>query len=118
ELEQLQQKLEAHFHDMQDIEFTIEEGKLYLLQTRTGKRTAQAAVQIVVDLVGEGMITKEEALGRIDPKSLEFVLRPVISPDAKKHVIAKGLDASPGAACGRVVFESSEVQEFYDRDEP
>jgi pyruvate, orthophosphate dikinase len=114
----MQQILESHFGDMQDIEFTIESSVLYLLQTRTGKRTAQAAVQIVVDLVEEGVITREEALGRIDPRNLEFVLRPVISPDAKKKVVAKGLDASPGAACGRVVFDSLECQEYFDRDEP
>ena len=114
----MQTTLESHFGDMQDIEFTIENGVLYLLQTRTGKRTAQAAVQIVVDLVAEGVISREEALGRIDPRNLEFVLRPVISPDAKKKVIAKGLDASPGAACGRVVFDSLECQEHFDRDEP
>ena len=114
----MQATLEGHFGDMQDIEFTIENRVLYLLQTRTGKRTAQAAVQIVVDLVQEGTISREEALGRIDPRNLEFVLRPVISPDAKKKVVAKGLDASPGAACGRVVFDSLECQEFFDRDEP
>jgi len=118
ELEEVRTRLESHFKEMQDIEFTIEERKLYLLQTRTGKRTAQAAVRIVVDLVDEGLIDRAEALARIEPRSLEFVLRPVISPDAPKQVIAKGLDASPGAACGRVVFHSSDVQEFYDRDEP
>ncbi|HHO51187.1 MAG TPA: pyruvate, phosphate dikinase [Deltaproteobacteria bacterium] len=111
-------QLEAHYRDMQDIEFTIESGKLYLLQTRSGKRTAQAAVQIVVDLVDEGVIDRRTALGRIDPRELECVLRPVISPDAKRKVIARGLDASPGAATGRVVFEPSDCQEFYDRDEP
>jgi pyruvate,orthophosphate dikinase len=111
-------RLEKHYRDMQDIEFTVEKGRLYLLQTRTGKRSPGASVQIVVDLVREGLITKEEALGRIDPAKLELVLRPVISPGAKKKVIAKGLDASPGAATGRVVFDSADVQEFYDRDEP
>jgi pyruvate, orthophosphate dikinase len=117
-LEQMQRVLEKHFMDMQDIEFTIERGDLFLLQTRTGKRTAQAAVQIVVDLVDEGVLSTNEALGRIDPKQLELVLRPVISPDAKRHVIAKGLDASPGAACGRVMFSSHECQEFFERDIP
>ncbi len=118
ELVKVQARLEAHFRDMQDIEFTVERGKLYLLQTRTGKRSAPAGVQIVVDMVAEGLISREEALKRIDPKSLELVLRPVISPDAKRKVIAKGLDASPGAACGRVVFDSTECQEAFDRDEP
>ncbi len=111
-------KLEAHFGDMQDIEFTIERGKLYLLQTRSGKRTAQAAVKIVVDLVREGHIDRKEALGRIDPQNLEYVLRPLISPDAQKNVIARGLDASPGAACGQVVFDSLDCQEYFDRDVP
>jgi len=111
-------KLESHFREMQDIEFTIEKGTLFLLQTRSGKRTAQAAVQIVVDLVAEGRITREEAILRVDPRSLEMVLRPVISPDAKKKVIAKGLDAAPGAACGVVVFDSADCQEHYDRDVP
>jgi pyruvate,orthophosphate dikinase len=117
-LEDVQVRLEKHFGDMQDIEFTIEREKLYLLQTRTGKRTAQAAVQIVVDMVGEGLIDVEEGLKRVEPSQLELVLRPVISPDAKRRVIAKGLDASPGAACGRVVFHSHDCQEFYERDEP
>ncbi|MEZ4319026.1 MAG: pyruvate, phosphate dikinase [Myxococcota bacterium] len=112
------QKLEKHFGDMQDIEFTIERGTLYLLQTRRGKRTAQAAVQIVVDLVSEGLIDREAAIRRVDPRSLEMVLRPVISPDAKRKVIAKGLDAAPGAACGVVVFDSADCQEHFDRDIP
>ncbi|MCB9678460.1 MAG: pyruvate, phosphate dikinase [Alphaproteobacteria bacterium] len=111
-------RLEKHFGDMQDIEFTIERGTLFLLQTRRGKRTAQAAVQIVVDLVSEGLIDQEAALRRIEPRSLEMVLRPVISPDAKKKVIAKGLDAAPGAACGVVVFESADCQEHFERDIP
>jgi len=117
-LEEMQGILETHFKDMQDIEFTIERGDLFFLQTRTGKRTAQAAVQIVVDLVEEGVLSTNEALGRIDPKQLELVLRPVISPEAKRHVIAKGLDASPGAACGRVMFNSQECQEYFERDIP
>jgi pyruvate,orthophosphate dikinase len=118
ELERMQGVLEKHFKDMQDIEFTIERGELFLLQTRTGKRTAQAAVQIVVDLVEEGVLSTNDALGRIDPNQLELVLRPVISPDAKRHVIAKGLDASPGAACGKVMFNSQECQEHFERDIP
>jgi pyruvate,orthophosphate dikinase len=118
ELLRLQGQLERHYRDMQDIEFTVERGQLFLLQTRTGKRSAQAAVQIVVDLVAEGLVTREEALRRVDPKSLELVLRPVIAPDAKRKVIARGLDASPGAACGRVVFDSAECQAYFDRDEP
>jgi pyruvate,orthophosphate dikinase len=111
-------RLEGAFGDMQDIEFTIEQGTLYLLQTRRGKRSAQAAVQIVVDLVSEGVIDRNEALRRIEPASLEMVMRPVISPDAKKKIIARGLDAAPGAATGAVVFESADCQEYFDRDEP
>ena len=117
ELDQIQRKLEAHFLDMQDIEFTVEAGQLYLLQTRTGKRTPAAAVQIAVDMVKEGLIDEDEALGRIDPASLEMVLRPMLDPDAKRKVIARGLDASPGAASGRVVFHSDEAQEAADRGE-
>ena len=112
-----QAKLESHFQDMQDIEFTIEDGSLYLLQTRTGKRSPAAAVQIAVDMVLEGLISKNEALGRIEPTSLEMVLRPVIDPDAPKKLIAHGLDASPGAATGRVVFHSEEAQELAERGE-
>jgi pyruvate,orthophosphate dikinase len=118
ELVRVQALLETHFRDMQDIEFTIESGQLYMLQTRTGKRTGRAAVQIVVDLVEEGVIDREEALRRVDPRELEMILRPVISPDAKRNVIAKGLDASPGAACGKVVFTSADVVEHSDRDVP
>jgi len=118
ELEDIRGKLERRFRDMQDIEFTIQQGRLYLLQTRTGKRTGQAAVQIAVDMVREGLIEKSEALLRVEPKSLETVLRPVIAPDAKREVIARGLDASPGAACGRVVFDANEVKEFFENNEP
>jgi pyruvate,orthophosphate dikinase len=117
ELEKIQHTLEAHFRDMQDIEFTVEAGKLYLLQTRAGKRTPAAAVQIAVDMVSEGMIDQDEALSRIDPASLEMVLRPMLDPDAKRKIIARGLDASPGAASGRVVFHSNEAQEAADRGE-
>jgi pyruvate, orthophosphate dikinase len=117
QLDLLQRQLEAHFHDMQDIEFTIEEGTLYMLQTRTGKRTPAAAVQIAVDMVSEGLIDRDQALGRIQPAQLELVLRPVIDPDAPRKVIAKGLDASPGAASGKVVFHSEEAQELSERGE-
>jgi len=117
ELDRIQKTLESHFKDMQDIEFTVEDNKLYLLQTRTGKRTPAAAVQIAVDMVNEGLISPDEALARIDPASLELVLRPMLDPDAKKKVIARGLDASPGAATGRVVFHSDEAQELAERGE-
>ena len=99
-------KLERHYRDMQDMEFTIERGKLFMLQTRNGKRTAAAALQIAVDLVNEGMITKKEAIAKIDPRSLDALLHPTFEPKALKSatVIASGLPASPGAACGRVYF--------------
>ena len=117
ELERIQQTLEKHFKDMQDIEFTIEDGQLYLLQTRTGKRTPGAAVQIAVDMVSEGLINQDQAILRIDPSTLEMVLRPVLDPDATRKVIATGLDASPGAASGRVVFHSEDAQELAERGE-
>ncbi len=117
ELLAAERTLETHFRDMQDIEFTIEAGRLWMLQTRTGKRTPSAAVQIAVDMVHEGLISKDEALGRIKPESLELVLRPVIDPDAPKKVIARGLDAAPGAASGKVVFSSDEAQELSERGE-
>ncbi len=117
ELHRIQGILEKHFHDMQDIEFTIEEGRLWLLQTRTGKRTPAAAVQIAVDMVLEGLIDQDTALSRIDPSTLEMVLRPVLDPSAPRKVIAKGLNASPGAASGRVVFHSDEAQDLVERGE-
>jgi pyruvate, orthophosphate dikinase len=118
ELCDVQSTLETHYKDMQDIEFTIEKGSLYLLQTRTGKRSPGAAIQIAVDLVEEGIISKEEALLSVKANSLELVLRPVIDPNAAKKVIAKGLDASPGAACGRVAFTSESVQEYVEHGHP
>ncbi len=99
-------KLEQHYKDMQDMEFTIENGKLYMLQTRNGKRTAAAALKIAVDLVAEGMLSKEEAILKVEPKQLDSLLHPQFNPDALKKAkpIAKGLPASPGAACGQVYF--------------
>ena len=101
--------LERHYRDVQDVEFTIENGTLYVLQTRSGKRTAQAAVKIAVDMVHEKLITKDEALLRVDPASVEQLLHPRIDPNAKKHVIGRGLAASPGAASGIVVFDPEEA---------
>jgi pyruvate,orthophosphate dikinase len=100
-----------HYRDMQDMEFTIERGRLFMLQTRNGKRTAAAALQIAVDLVGENMITKEEALMKIEPKALDALLHPTFEPNALKRAkpIATGLPASPGAACGRVYFSAEEA---------
>ncbi len=98
--------LENHYRDMQDIEFTIQNQKLYMLQTRNGKRTAQAAVQVAVDMVAEGLITKEEAIMRVAPADLEQMLHRRIDPKAKFEVLATGLPASPGAACGKIVFDA------------
>lgn len=106
-------KLENHYRDMQDMEFTIERGKLYMLQTRNGKRTARAAIKIACDLVEEGMINKQEALLKIEPKQLDSLLHPVFDANALKKsiVIAEGLPASPGAACGKIAFNAAEAVE-------
>ncbi len=107
------QTLEDHYRDMQDMEFTIEKGKLYMLQTRNGKRTAAAALKIAVDLVAEGKLTKQEALLKVDPKQLDALLHPTFDPKAIKNAkaIAKGLAASPGAACGKIYFTAEEAKE-------
>jgi pyruvate,orthophosphate dikinase len=105
-------RLEAHYRDMQDLEFTIERGKLWMLQTRSGKRTAKAALKIAVDMAGEGLITKEQAVARIDPSSLDQLLHPTIDPTAQRNVIGLGLPASPGAATGEIVFTSDEAEEM------
>ncbi|MCK5384613.1 MAG: pyruvate, phosphate dikinase [Alphaproteobacteria bacterium] len=110
QLNELRLKLETHFRDMQDIEFTVQKGELFMLQTRAGKRTAVAALKIAVDMVEEGLIDKDEALLRIDPKSLEQLLHPRLDPDAPRDVIAKGLPASPGAASGAVVFNADDAE--------
>jgi pyruvate,orthophosphate dikinase len=110
QLNDVRLKLEKHYRDMQDIEFTVQQSKLYMLQTRTGKRTAAAALKIAVDMVGEGVIDKAEAVKRIDPKSLDQLLHPTLDPKAKKQVLAKGLPASPGAASGKVVFSADEAE--------
>ncbi len=110
QLDDVRLKLEKHYRDMQDIEFTVQQGKLYMLQTRTGKRTAAAALKIAVDMVSEGSITKQEAVKRIDPSSLDQLLHPMLDPKAKKQVIVKGLPASPGAASGKAVFSADEAE--------
>ncbi len=117
ELAAVRDRLERHYTDMQDIEFTIESRRLYLLQTRNGKRTPAAAVRIAVDMASEGLIDEETALRRIPAESLEAVLRPVLDPGAKRRVIGTGLPASPGAASGRVVFHPEEAQDLHDRGE-
>ena len=106
------QRLETHYKDMQDLEFTVEREKLYLLQTRNGKRTGPAAVKIAVDMVEEGLITKEEALLRVSPEALDQLLHPMIDPHAKVALLAKGLPASPGAASGQAVFSADEAFEW------
>ena len=105
-------RLEAHYRDMQDIEFTVQEGKLWMLQTRNGKRTAKAALRIAVELASEGVITENEAVSRIEPQSLDQLLHPTLDPDAERKVIAKGLPASPGAASGEVVFSADEAEKL------
>src|SRR5437762_4131841 len=101
--------LEKHYRDMQDMEFTVEQGKLWMLQTRGGKRTAKAALRIAVELANEGLISKKDAVARIDPASLDQLLHPTIDPNAKRDVICTGLPASPGAASGEIVFSSDEA---------
>ncbi len=113
------QTLESHYRDMQDMEFTVEHGKLYMLQTRNGKRTAQAALKIACDLVDEGMRTEEEAVAMIDPRNLDTLLHPQFDQKALKAAtpLGKGLGASPGAACGKVVFTADDAVEWHERGE-
>jgi pyruvate, orthophosphate dikinase len=110
ELKRIHGVLEKHYRDMQDLEFTVEQGKLWMLQTRNGKRTAKAALRIAVELAQEKLISKDEAVTRIDPASLDQLLHPTIDPDAERKIIATGLPASPGAACGEIVFSSEEAE--------
>ncbi|HEX2725801.1 MAG TPA: pyruvate, phosphate dikinase, partial [Beijerinckiaceae bacterium] len=102
--------LEKHYRDMQDMEFTVERGKLWMLQTRNGKRTTKAALRIAVDLASEGLISKDEAIGRVDPAGLDQLLHPTIDPKAERKVLASGLPASPGAASGEIVFNSDDAE--------
>jgi pyruvate,orthophosphate dikinase len=104
------EKLEKHYRDMQDIEFTVEKGRLYMLQTRNGKRTAKAALKVAVDLATEGLISREEAVMRVEPASLDQLLHPTIDPNSPRIVIANGLPASPGAATGQIVFTAAEAE--------
>jgi pyruvate,orthophosphate dikinase len=103
-------RLEKHYRDMQDVEFTIENGKLWILQTRTGKRTAQAAIKVAVDLVSEGVLSKQQALLSVDAQSLTQLLHPTIEPDAMRELLVTGLPASPGAAAGEIVFDAAEAE--------
>jgi len=117
ELDRIYKKLEKHYKDMLDIEFTVQEGKLYMLQTRVGKRTAASALKIAIDMVKEGLIDKKTAILRIDPQQIDQLLHPMIDPKAKISVIAKGLPASPGAAVGKVVFTADDAEKAAERGE-
>ena len=117
ELEGIYKKLEEHYRDMQDIEFTIQKGRLWMLQTRSGKRTAAAAVRIAVEMAKEGLINKEEAIMSIDPAQLDQLLHPTFDPKADKNIITTGLPASPGAATGRIVFHADDAEEWAERGE-
>ncbi len=109
--------LERHYREMQDIEFTVERGKLWMLQTRSGKRTAKAALKIAVEMAGEGLISEQEAVLRVDPAALDQLLHPTLDPDAPREVIAKGLPASPGAACGKAVFDADTAEKWAEAGE-
>ena len=110
QLDRVRRTLETHYRDMQDIEFTVQQNKLWMLQTRSGKRTAKAALKIACDMVDEELITKEEAVSRIDPESLDQLLHPTLDPDAPRDLLTRGLPASPGAASGKVVFSADEAE--------
>ncbi|KAF0143821.1 MAG: pyruvate orthophosphate dikinase [Rhodospirillaceae bacterium] len=110
ELYDIRTKLEDHYRDMQDMEFTIQKGRLWMLQTRVGKRTAKAALKIAIDMAKEGVISREEAVQRVDPAALDQLLHPTIDPKARKTVLARGLPASPGAASGQVVFSAADAE--------
>lgn len=109
--------LENHYRDMQDIEFTVERGKLWMLQTRSGKRTAKAALTMAVEMVGEGLITKQEAVARVDPMALDQLLHPTLDPKAERNVMASGLPASPGAAAGKIVLDADTAEQWAGRGE-
>src|SRR5215468_3480878 len=116
ELKRIYGMLERHYRDMQDLEFTVEQGKLWMLQTRAGKRTAKAALKIAVDLANEGLISRKEAISRIDPAALDQLLHPTIDPKAERKLIATGLPASPGAASGEIVFSADEAETLKAKD--
>ena len=109
--------LEAHYRDMQDIEFTVQQGKLWMLQTRSGKRTAKAALKMAVEMVGEGLISEEEAILRVDPMALDQLLHPTLDPDAPRDELGKGLPASPGAASGKIVLDADTAELWSNREE-
>ena len=117
ELASVFELLEQHYRDMQDIEFTVERGKLWMLQTRTGKRTAKAALKMAVDMVGEGLIDEKAAILRVDPMALDQLLHPTLDPNARRDVLAKGLPASPGAASGKIVLDADTAEDWAARGE-
>jgi pyruvate, orthophosphate dikinase len=118
QLDDIRHKLERHYRDMQDIEFTVQKGKLWMLQTRSGKRTAAAALKVAVDMATEGLVTQREAVTRIAPGSLDELLHPVLDPKAERKVFARGLPASPGAASGRAVFSADEARDRAEKGDP
>ncbi|MBN9559908.1 MAG: pyruvate, phosphate dikinase [Alphaproteobacteria bacterium] len=118
ELTKVREKLEQHYHDMQDIEFTVQQNKLYMLQTRNGKRTAAASLRIAVEMARDGLIEQDEAVRRVNPASLDQLLHPTLDPKAPRTVLAKGLPASPGAASGAVVFNADEAESRAAKGEP
>jgi len=117
ELSRVFDLLEAHYKDMQDIEFTVERGKLWMLQTRNGKRTAKAALRMAVEMVGEGLISQEQAVARIDPMALDQLLHPTLDPEAERNVLTTGLPASPGAAAGKIVLDADTAEQWANRGE-
>ncbi len=117
EFAQVRERLEHHYKDMQDMEFTIQQGRLWMLQTRTGKRTAKAAIRIACEMVDEGLITREEAIMRVDPGQLDQLLHPTLDPDAARDIIGHGLPSSPGAAAGRIVFSADDAEAWVQKGE-
>ncbi|MEQ8507452.1 MAG: pyruvate, phosphate dikinase [Rhodospirillaceae bacterium] len=117
ELVELRDRLERHYRDMQDMEFTIQKGKLWVLQTRNGKRTSKASLKIAVDMANEGLITREEAVERIDPAQLDQLLHPTLDPNAKRTILSRGLPASPGAASGKIVFTAEDAEDWVQKGE-
>ncbi|MGB0690356.1 MAG: PEP/pyruvate-binding domain-containing protein, partial [Candidatus Puniceispirillum sp.] len=112
QLDAVRTRLEAHYCDMQDLEFTVQQGRLYMLQTRSGKRTAEAAIRMAVEMADEGLISKDEAICRVDPLALDQLLHPTLDPDAEKTLLTRGLPASPGAACGQIVLSADKAEEM------
>lgn len=117
QLDEVRGKLEVHYKDMQDIEFTVQQGKLYMLQTRSGKRTAEAAVRIAVEMAREGLITETQAINRVDPAQLDQLLHPRLDPDAERNVLTRALPASPGAASGKIVFSADIAEDMAQKGE-